>query len=151
MQKQVWVILTESRDGGASPGRGYGRVSLSVSFVHSLIFKKNILFEREWEQKRWLRGMWGGRRGTSRHRADCRNRGPAGSQDTEIMTWAGQTRDALSHTGVLGGSLSKEEGLVPLPLQGLEKDEESMKTGSGGGRKEQWRCPFRASLVPVCP
>ena len=61
----------------------------------------------------------------------------------------GQTRDPLSHTGAPEGSLSKEVGLGPLPLQGLEKDEESIKTGSGGGRKEQGRCPFRDSAVSI--
>ena len=40
-------------------------------------------------------------------------------------------------------------GHGPLPLQGVEKNEESIETGPGGGRKEQGRCPLRACAAPV--
>ena len=46
MQKQAWVILTVSHDGRASPGSGYERVPLYVSFVYSLIFLKKRVYLR---------------------------------------------------------------------------------------------------------
>ena len=61
----------------------------------------------------------------------------------------GQTRDPLSHTGALEGSFSKEVGLGPLPRKGLEKGKVTIKTESGGGKKEKGRCPFRASAVSI--
>ena len=60
-----------------------------------------------------------------------------------------ETLNPLSHTGAPQGLPSKEVGLGRLPLQGVEKDEGSIETGSGGGRKEQGRCPLRASAAPV--
>ena len=55
----------------------------------------------------------------------------------------------MSHTGAPEGSLSKEVVLGPLPLQSIEKSKDSIKTLSGGGRKGQGRCPFRASAVSI--
>ena len=123
--------------------------SLCVLCIFPDFFKKDFIWERMREQKWWLRGLWGGEEGQA---------GTELSAETEawfdpitLRSWpeAGQTSDTLSHTGAPEGSLSKEVGLGPLPLQGLEKDEEPIKTGSGGGRKEQGRCPFRASAVSI--
>ena len=63
--------------------------------------------------------MWGGEE-DNRNRGECRKRHPAGSQDPENMTRPkSDTCDPLSHTGVPEGALTKEVGIVPLPLQCL--------------------------------
>ena len=60
-----------------------------------------------------------------------------------------ETLNPLSHTGAPEGFPSKEVGLGPLPLQGVEKDEVSIETASGGGRKEQGGCSLRVCAAPV--
>ena len=110
-------------------------LSLCVLRIFPEFFKKYFIWKRM-RAKELSKGDVGLEKRDKQATTWVQKQRPGLSQDTEIMTWTRSDTWPTEPHRATEGSFSKEVGLGPLPLQGLEKGKESIKTGSGRGRKE---------------